>query len=144
MKKRLFFSAGLVVAIGMMVLSCFQKNGTLKRKSATEAISYNFNVRPILSDKCFACHGPDSKKREAGLRLDMAESAYGKLKDGNGVAIFPGSPEKSELYKRITSVDPEYQMPTPESHLGLLNESEVETIKTWIEQGGKYEKHWAF
>ncbi|WP_439582098.1 PSD1 and planctomycete cytochrome C domain-containing protein [Dyadobacter bucti] len=144
MKNRLFFSAGGLIAIGILVLSCFQKNGTLKSKSSTEAISYNFNVRPILSDKCFACHGPDSKKREAGLRLDMAESAYAKLKDGKGVAIFPGNPEKSELYKRITSVDPEYQMPTPESHLGLLNEMEVETIKKWIEQGGKYEKHWAF
>ncbi|MCE6988822.1 PSD1 and planctomycete cytochrome C domain-containing protein [Dyadobacter sp. CY323] len=127
-----------------MVVSCFQKNGTLKSSKSRDAISYNFNVRPILSDKCFACHGPDSKKREAGLRLDMAESAYAKLKDGKGVAIFPGDPEKSELYKRITSVDPEYQMPTPESHLGLLNEDEIGTIKKWIEQGGKYEKHWAF
>ncbi|WP_221389833.1 PSD1 and planctomycete cytochrome C domain-containing protein [Dyadobacter sp. NIV53] len=144
MKKHLFFSAGIILAIGTMVFSCFQKNGTLKSKSSEEAISYNFNVRPILSDKCFACHGPDAKKREAGLRLDMAESAYAKLKDGKGVAIFPGKPEQSELYKRITSIDPEYQMPTPESHLGLLSEAEISTVKKWIEQGGKYEKHWAF
>lgn len=144
MKKQLFFSAGILLAIGIMVVSCFQKNSTLKKKTSDETISYNFNIRPILSDKCFACHGPDAKKREAGLRLDMAESAYSKLKDGKGVAIFPGNPEKSELYKRITSIDPEYQMPTPESHLGLLNETEISTVKKWIEQGGKYEKHWAF
>ena len=144
MKKQLFFSAGILLAIGVMVISCFQKNGTLKKKTSDEAISYNFNIRPILSDKCFACHGPDAKKREAGLRLDMAESAYAKLKDGKGVAIFPGNPAKSELYKRITSIDPEYQMPTPESHLGLLSETEIGTVKKWIEQGGKYEKHWAF
>ena len=144
MKKQLFFSAGILLAIGMMVVACFQKNGTLKTKASDEAVSYNFNVRPILSDKCFACHGPDAKKREAGLRLDMAESAYAKLKDGKGVAIFPGKPEQSELYKRITSIDPEYQMPTPESHLGLLNEDQIGTVKKWIEQGAKYEKHWAF
>ena len=107
-------------------------------------MSYNFNIRPILSDKCYACHGPDAKKREAGLRLDMAESAYAKLKDGKGVAIFPGKPEQSELYKRITSIDPQYQMPTPESHLGLLNETEISLVRRWIEQGAKYEKHWAF
>lgn len=144
MKKQFLFLAGLMAAIAVAVVSCFQKNGTLRKKSANEIVSYNFDIRPILSDKCYACHGPDAKKREAGLRLDMAESAYAKLKDGKGVAIFPGKPEQSELYKRIISVDPDYQMPTPESHLGLLNESEVGLVKKWIEQGAKYEKHWAF
>ncbi len=143
MKKQLLFSAGLLVVMAIVIVSCFQKNGTLQKKS-NETVSYNFDIRPILSDKCYACHGPDAKKREAGLRLDVAESAYAKLRDGKGVAIFPGKPEQSELYKRITSVDPEYQMPTPESHLGLLNESEIGLLKRWIEQGAKYEKHWAF
>nr|WP_215241709.1 PSD1 and planctomycete cytochrome C domain-containing protein [Dyadobacter sp. CECT 9275] len=142
--KRLLFSAAVTIAITMLAISCFQKNGTLKKSSGDEVVSYNFNVRPILSDKCFACHGPDAKKREAGLRLDMAESAYAKLKDGKGYAILPGNPEQSEVYKRITSSDPDYQMPTPESHLGLLTESEIATVKKWIEQGGKYEQHWAF
>jgi hypothetical protein len=145
MKKRLFFLGGTVLTIVMGMISCFQKNGSAAKKSSEEVVSYNFHIRPILSDKCFACHGPDANKREAGLRLDMAESAYAKLKDGNGaVAIFPGKPEQSELYKRITSLDPEIQMPTPESHLGLLNESEIGLVKKWIEQGAKYEKHWAF
>jgi len=144
MKKQFFFLIAIIGATGILVVSCFQKNGTLQKKSNSESVSYNFDIRPILSDKCYACHGPDAKKREAGLRLDMAESAYAKLKDGKGVAIFPGKPEQSELYKRIISVDPEYQMPTPESHLGLLNDSEIGLVRRWIEQGAKYEKHWAF
>nr|WP_235125248.1 PSD1 and planctomycete cytochrome C domain-containing protein [Dyadobacter sp. CY347] len=127
-----------------MVVSCFQKNNTLQKGAGAGQVSYNFDIRPILSDKCYACHGPDANKREAGLRLDVAENAYAKLKDGKGVAIFPGKPEQSEVYKRITSVDPAYQMPTPESHLGLLNETEIGLVRKWIEQGAKYEKHWAF
>ena len=116
----------------------------MTRSGSPDVVSYNFHVRPILSDKCFACHGPDASKREAGLRLDMAESAYSKLKDGKGFAIVPGNPQVSEVYKRVSSVDPDYQMPTPESHLGLLTENEIGLLKKWIEQGGKYEKHWAF
>jgi hypothetical protein len=144
MKYKLLLSTALLATTGFLVVSCFQENGTGQIKSAKEVVSYNFDIRPILSDKCYACHGPDANKREAGLRLDEAESAYAKLKDGTGVAIFPGKPKQSELYKRITSVDPDYQMPTPESHLGLLNEKEIGLVKKWIEQGARYEKHWAF
>ncbi len=144
MKRRLLLLTMLMSIVALLVVSCFQKNNTLKNKSSDELVSYNFSIRPILSDKCYACHGPDAKKREAGLRLDMAESAYAKLKDGKGVAIFPGKPEQSELYKRITSIDPQYQMPTPESHLGLLTETEISLVRRWIEQGARYEKHWAF
>lgn len=144
MKKKFLYLGVLSGAVAFLAVSCFKKNGVLQTQSGNEAVSYNFDIRPILSDKCFACHGPDSKKREAGLRLDLAESAYAKLKDGKGVAIFPGKPEQSELYKRITSADPSYQMPTPESHLGLLNEAEIGTVKKWIEEGAKYERHWAF
>ena len=112
---------------------------------APDRISYNFHIRPILSDKCFACHGPDKNKLQAGLRLDLAESAYAPLPETPGAfAIVPGKPEASELMKRITSKDPDYQMPTPESHLSLLTEQEIELVKKWIEQGAVYEKHWAF
>ncbi len=144
MNKRVIFSVITLSAAALLVVSCFKKNGTLLTTADTGPVSYNFDIRPILSDKCYACHGPDAKKREAGLRLDIAEGAYSKLQDGKGVAIFPGKPEESELYKRITFADPEYQMPTPESHLGLLSENEISLLKKWIEQGGKYEKHWAF
>jgi hypothetical protein len=133
---------GLVLIV--FVISCFNRKSTLSKGSSPDTVSYNFHVRPILSDKCFACHGPDAKKREAGLRLDLAESAYAKLKDGKGFAIVPGNPEASEVYKRITSGDPDYQMPTPESHLGILTENEIGLLKKWIAQGGKYEQHWAF
>ena len=142
--SKYFKHLATVFVLIVIAVSCFQKNGTISKSAAHDKVSYNFDVRPILSDKCFACHGPDAKKREAGLRLDMAESAYAKLKDGKHFAIVPGKPEESEVYKRISSLDPEYQMPTPESHLGTLNEKEIDILKKWIEQGGKYEQHWAF
>lgn len=142
-KQFIFFGVSCSLAV-FLVVSCFQKNGALQKNPGNGALSYNFDIRPILSDKCFACHGPDANKREAGLRLDIAEGAHAKLKDGKGFAIVPGNPAASEIYKRITSVDPDYQMPTPESHLGLLSESEIALLKKWIEQGGKYERHWAF
>jgi len=144
MKNKFLYLGVLAGAVAFLAVSCFKKGGGLQSRSGSEAVSYNFDIRPILSDKCFACHGPDAKKREAGLRLDLAESAYAKLKDGKGVAIFPGKPEQSEVYRRITSADPSYQMPTPESHLGLLNENEIGLVKQWIEEGAKYERHWAF
>lgn len=110
-----------------------------------DKISYNFHVRPILSDKCFVCHGPDKNQLKAGLRLDLAESAYAPLKETQGAfAIVPGHPEKSELMKRIVSQDPDYQMPTPESHLELLSSREVQILEKWISQGAVYEQHWAF
>lgn len=110
-----------------------------------DKISYNFHIRPILSDKCFVCHGPDKNQLKAGLRLDLAESAYAPLKETQGAfAIVPGHPEKSELMKRIVSQDPDYQMPTPESHLELLSSREVQILEKWISQGAVYEQHWAF
>src|SRR6185503_6660209 len=102
-------------------------------------------IRPILSDKCFKCHGPDANKRQAQLRLDIADSAFAPLKETKGAfAIVPGKPNESELYKRISSTDTSYMMPAPESHLGALNDYEIRLFKKWIEQGGKYETHWAF
>ena len=113
--------------------------------SLPKTVSYNFDIRPILSDKCFACHGPDANKRKANFRLDIADSAFQPLKHTKGAYAFvPGKPDESEVYKRISSTDPGYQMPVPESHLGLLNEHEIALVKKWIKQGAKYEKHWAF
>ena len=105
---------------------------------AAETPLYNRDVRPILSDKCFACHGPDSAKRKAGLRLDVRESA---LENG---AIVPGNIEKSELIKRIISHDEDEVMPPPEAKLEPLKAAEIETIKQWIKGGAKYEAHWSF
>lgn len=141
--KKQYLLLAVLSGVTFTVISCFQKNGALQSKS-DHAVSYNFVIRPILTDKCYTCHGPDARKRVTEMRLDVAESAHGKLKTGKGVVIFPGRPEQSEVYKRISSVDPSYQMPTPDSHIGLLSETEIELVKKWIEQGAKFEKHWAF
>ena len=110
-----------------------------------DKVSYNFHIRPILSDKCFKCHGPDINKREAGLRLDVPDSAFAPLKETRGAfALVPFKPEESELYKRISSTDTAYLMPTPSSHLGALSEQQIALFKKWINQGAKYEPHWAF
>ncbi|MEQ8686308.1 MAG: c-type cytochrome domain-containing protein, partial [Imperialibacter sp.] len=72
-----------------------------------ETVSYNFHIRPLMSDRCFACHGPDKNKVKAGLRLDIPELAFAELKESKGkFAIVPGKPEESELVKRISSADP--------------------------------------
>lgn len=135
----------LSVIIALCVCVINACNTTHDNNALPETVSYNFDIRPVLSDKCFACHGPDANKRQASLRLDIADSAYAALKETKGAfAIVPGKPEESELYKRISSSDPTYQMPTPESHLGTLNEYEIALFKKWIEQGAKYEPHWAF
>jgi Protein of unknown function (DUF1553)/Protein of unknown function (DUF1549)/Planctomycete cytochrome C/Concanavalin A-like lectin/glucanases superfamily len=109
-----------------------------------DKLDYNLHVKPILSDKCFTCHGPDKAKQKAGLRLDMADSAYQELPESPGkVAIDPGDPSDSELFHRILSSDPEYRMPSIKSHLTLSAKEKAILIK-WIEQGAEYEPHWAF
>ena len=107
-------------------------------------LDYNQDVKPVLSDKCFACHGPDKSKQKAGLRLDVKEVAYAELPENKGkVAIDPGSLANSEFYHRIMSSDPEYMMPTPASHLNLTPKEKAVLIK-WIEDGAEYKPHWAF
>jgi hypothetical protein len=109
-----------------------------------EALDYNIHVKPILSDKCFACHGPDENTRHAGLRLDDAEAAFASLPESPGkVAIKPKRPFKSELVWRILSDDPDFRMPTPESHLSLTDREKAILIR-WIEEGAVYKKHWSF
>lgn len=109
-----------------------------------EALDFNIHVKPILSDKCFACHGPDLAAQKAGLSLHTAEFAFASLKDSPGkVAIKPGSLRNSELFHRIISEDPEYQMPSKESNLTLSPREKAILIK-WIEDGAEYKKHWAF
>ena len=118
---------------------------TQENNKIQKPISYNRDIRPLLSDRCFACHGPDVNKMKAGLRLDLQASAYAELpKNKDHYAIVPGSPEKSELIKRIESSDPHIMMPQPESHLAKLSPAEIEIFKRWIKEGAKYEKHWAF
>ncbi|HEX6960969.1 MAG TPA: DUF1549 domain-containing protein, partial [Lacipirellula sp.] len=103
----------------------------------TGAISYNRDIRPILSDRCFACHGPDAGTRQADLRLDTQEGAH-------LWAIMPGDPEGSEVFNRIRTDDPDIQMPPRAAKKPRLTPEEVELIRKWIEQGAEYETHWAY
>ena len=100
-------------------------------------MSFNRDIRPILSENCYFCHGFDPSHREADLRLDTFEGAIAEK------AIVPGKPEESEVIKRIYSTDPDEIMPVPKSHRTLTT-AQKETLKTWIAQGAKYEPHWAF
>ena len=113
-------------------------------KNLPTVLDYNQHVKPILSDKCFSCHGPDKAKQKAGLRLDLAEAAYGPLPESPGkVAISRKNLKKSEVFHRIISTDPTYLMPLPKSHLTLSAHEKAVLIK-WIEDGAVYQPHWAF
>ncbi len=144
MKSRLLLVIILFFSLVCTWVSCFQ-NENSNEPSMPDVVSYNFHIRPILSDKCFKCHGPDVSKQEAGLRLDFAEAAYAPLPEMKGAfAIIPGKPDESELIKRISSTDSSYMMPLPSAHLGALTSYQVNLFKKWIKQGAKYEPHWAF
>jgi len=105
-------------------------------------LDFNRDIRPILSDKCFACHGPDDSKRKAGLRLDTPEGALKPTASG-GRAVVPGQLAESELVARITSDDAEEVMPPPATGKALTT-AERDRLKAWVEQGGSYNRHWAF
>ncbi|MBM3954833.1 MAG: DUF1549 domain-containing protein [Planctomycetes bacterium] len=113
------------------------------RGAGPEPISFDRDIRPILSDSCYFCHGPDSANRQAGLRLDRRESATTAL-DGGATAIVAGDPAASALLERITSTDPDLVMPPPEAKLGRLAPEQVDLLRRWIAAGAVYEPHWAF
>ena len=134
----------LLLLLGLTACGPDLKDGVTEAyASLPEVVDYNFHVKPILSDRCFACHGPDAQNQQAGLRLDTEEGAYAELASGSGVAIKPGSLRGSELIRRIHSEDPNIIMPTPESHLELTTE-EIAILTRWVEQGAAYKPHWAF
>jgi hypothetical protein len=117
---------------------------TMYEQQVPEEISFNFHVKPILSDKCFLCHGPDAGTREAGLRFDTKEGAFaalGEFKDH--YAIVPGKPAESKLVYRVTNKDPKIRMPPVDSNLSL-SEYEKKVLVKWIEQDAKWESHWSF
>ena len=143
MKSKFLIVFALLLITVISWLACMRANNGAV--ALPDKVSYNFNIRPILSDKCFKCHGPDINKREAGLRLDIPDSAFAPLRETKGAfALVPFKPDESELYKRISSTDTAYLMPNPSSHLGVLSAHEIALFKKWILQGAKYEPHWAF
>jgi len=111
--------------------------------AAQGAIEFNRDVRPILSDKCFGCHGPDSGHRKAGLRLDQRDAAMKAAKSGE-VPLKPGDTAGSHLLERITSTDKDDVMPPPEAKMERLTQAEVETIRRWIAEGAEYQPLWSF
>lgn len=145
MYKRLIYIMLAVVAIVYIIQACNSSSATqVTEEKIPDSISYNFHVRPILSDKCFVCHGPDANKREASLRLDIAEEAYKALKDNPSAhALVPFKPKASEVFTRITSTDSAVMMPPKSSNLKLTSR-EISILEKWIKQGARYEKHWAF
>ena len=145
MKIRILTHISLII-LGSILISC--GNSELPAEVAAfedklpETIDYNLHIKPLLSDRCFKCHGPDKTKVEAGLQLASFEGATEKLKSGRS-AIVSGNISKSELVKRILSHDPEDMMPTPKSNLTLTGEEKALLIK-WIKQGAEYKEHWSF
>lgn len=137
----------LLVLIAGHLFSCsteLPEDVEVAMEDLPEKLDYNQHVKPVLSDKCFACHGPDKAKQKGGLRLDMAESAFHKVSKNSGrTAIDPGDLADSEFFHRIISSDPEYVMPTPDSHLSLSAKEKAVLIK-WIRDGAEYMPHWAF
>jgi hypothetical protein len=106
------------------------------------AIDFNRQIRPILSENCFRCHGPDARERKARLRLDTKAGAFGKLRHG-GHAVVPGNAAESELIARITAQDPSERMPPPKSGKKLTAEQK-ELLRRWVAEGAKWSAHWAF
>jgi hypothetical protein len=109
---------------------------------AADRVDFSRDVRPILSDRCFTCHGPDESTRKVGLRLDTEDGA--KRPRGAHIPIVPGDPTASEVMKRIAPERPAMRMPPPYSDRKPLSEKEVATVRAWIEQGAKWQSHWSF
>jgi hypothetical protein len=124
------------VALGLLVWGRVPKS--MAGSQQGKGIDFNREIRPILSDNCFTCHGPDEKQRMAGLRFDTKEGAFARA----GV-IVPGDAAKSRLYKRITATDPEQLMP-PVYSGHKLTDRQIESLRKWIEEGARWDTHWAY
>ena len=145
-----FYRSGLrswffltVIAILIGCSSPYPEEVAEAYEDLPEVIDFNFHVRPILSDRCFHCHGPDENARKAGLRLDTREAAISQLHENPGFPIVPNKPGSSEVIHRVLSTDEALVMPPAESKLLLSAEEKAILIK-WIEQGAEWKKHWAF
>jgi len=134
MRFRIFFA---IAASIPLIWFSFQASPPVARAAEPDAeVRFNRDIRSILTDKCFACHGPDAETVEGGLRLDLPEEAL-------GTAIDPGNAAESELIRRIRSTDPYEVMPPPEMHKSL-SQKEIELLTRWIDQGAAYQAHWAY
>jgi hypothetical protein len=132
-----------VVAISVWIVAK-RPSSLADNTTMPDSVDFNFHIRPILSDRCFKCHGPDAKQRKADLRLDTEEGAFAALKDNpDAHVIVPGKPQHSEVFIRISTADTSLVMPPASSNL-KLSAFEIDLIEKWIRQGARYRKHWAF
>ncbi|MFN9290957.1 MAG: c-type cytochrome domain-containing protein, partial [Planctomyces sp.] len=115
--------------------------GTVWAQQLPVSVSFDRDIRPILSDLCFTCHGPDEAQRSSGLRLDQRDGLFSRRSGGSVVS--PGNPAASLLVQRILSADPDLQMPPPESQRHLTD-GQKQLLSRWIQQGAKWSEHWAF
>ncbi len=129
-----------ITVVGLFVLMPEAAIAAEGDESAAD-VRFSVDVRPVLADACWACHGPDGKTREVELRLDTEEGLFAKREDIT--VVIPGQPAASELYRRITSDDPDVRMPPPDAERQLSAE-QVGLLKRWIEEGAAWEGHWAF
>ena len=125
----------------IFVVSASAQAAAPVKPAAARPVDFNRDIRPILSDNCYACHGPDEKQRKAKLRFDVKEDALKPAKSGE-FAIVPGDAAKSHLLARINSTDADKVMPPKTGK--KLNDAQKDSLKRWIEQGAKFEGHWAF
>src|SRR5689334_3277158 len=107
-----------------------------------DTVQFNRDIRPILSDRCYTCHGPDEGKRKSKLRLDTEAIAKSDL--GGHFAIVPGNPANSELIRRVTSDDLARRMPPAYAGAARLTDREIDLLTRWVAQGAQWEKHWSF
>ena len=141
---RASFLLSPVVLLGALISVSAQTPAPAPAAAAvTRRVDYNWDVRPILSDYCFRCHGPDEKARQAGLRLDTAGGAYAALRRPGTFAIVPGKPAESQMIFRITHANVAVRMP-PQVANKVLSPQQVEILRAWIAQGAEYKPHWAF
>lgn len=132
--------AAMALLAGLTLIASTRRGPAAAEKPA--AIDFNRDIRPILSDHCFACHGPDAKQRKAKLRLDIKAGAFAELRDG-GHAIVPGNASESVLIEKIAAADASKRMP-PASFNKPLKPEQIAKFKQWIEQGAKWSEHWSF
>jgi hypothetical protein len=130
------------LAVICVAIAAVRPGEAASPRNPEQKVSFDRDIRPLLSDRCFQCHGGDAAERKADLRLDLAASALAARK--GGPAIVPGMPDESGVWKHISSTDPVEVMPPPDSNKRTLSRAEQELVRQWIEQGAAYEDHWSF
>src|SRR5882762_1597413 len=152
-KFRFLFNRGALVLLAgctsaalLLVTTSAQGGRAAQSDGKIKKISFNDEIQPILSENCYACHGPDPGARKAGLRLDRGEFAYAPSQDAHEKyqpAIIPGNPDKSPLVRRIETKNAKDRMPPPEAHKTLKPE-QIALLREWVKQGAQYEELWSF